>query len=210
MAMGAGGRPTKLNQVIRHREDGTPVTAAEQVVERIQLGLDMQNAADSAGISRTTIHTWRLTAARYRAAEANGKRLTRTQRDYVEFLNACERAESDAELNRLAIIQRAATGGARVTKVTEKKDAAGLVTETITVTETLRPEWTAAAWWLERRRHQKYARRVEVTGAEGAPLVPPAEAARGLADSLREFMAGAAAASEATSGAPADVGQPGA
>lgn len=65
------------------------------------------------------------------------------------------------------------------------------------MTETLRPEWTAAAWWLERRRAAKYARRVEVTGAEGQPLVPQDVQARDLADSLRDFLAGAAAATEA-------------
>jgi hypothetical protein len=196
-------RPTKLNQVVRTRADGSTVTAGDQVVERIQLGLDLQSAADSAGISRQTLHNWRLTGARHRAAAANGKRLTPAQRRYVEFLDALERAEAEAEANRLAIISRVAQGGATVTKTTEKRDANGQLLERTEVTETLRPEWTAAAWFLERRMPAKYARRVEVTGADGAPLVDPDTQARGLADSLRDFLAGAATAAELTEDADA-------
>lgn len=189
-------RPSKIDQVVRHRDNGTPVTAGEQVIERIQLGLDLQSAADSAGISRATLHNWRLAGARHRAAASQGKKLTPAQRRLAEFLDALERAEAEAEANRLAIISRAAQGGAVVTKTTVKRSGDGQVLERTEVTETLRPEWTAAAWWLERRKPQKYARRVEVTGAEGQPLVPQDEQARNLADSLRDFLAGAAAAKE--------------
>lgn len=189
--MARTGRPSKIDQVVRHRPDGSPVTAGEQVVERVQLGMDLQVAADSAGISRSTLHTWRLTGARHRAEAAQGKRLTPAQERLADFLDALERAEAEAEANRLAIVQRAATGGAQVVKVTEKVDAQGQLLERTTVTETLAPQWTAAAWWLERRRG--YVKRVEVTGAEGQPLVPQGEQARGLADSLRTYLEGAAA-----------------
>ena len=53
------GRPTVLTQVVRYREQNgaqVPVTAGEQVIERRGLGLDDQAAADSAGISRQTLH----------------------------------------------------------------------------------------------------------------------------------------------------------
>lgn len=198
-----GGRPSKIDQVARTRDDGTHVTVGEQLVERVQLGLDLQTAADSAGISRTTLHKWRLAGARHRAEAAQGRKLTAQARRLAEFVDALERAEAEAEANRLAIIQRAATGGARVTKTTEKRDASGVLLESTTTTETLRPEWTAAAWWLERRRG--YVKRYELTGADGAPLVPPAEAARSLADSLREYLQGvddgkAAAKAEAEAG----------
>jgi hypothetical protein len=198
------GRPSKINQVVRVRADGTEITAADQVIERIQLGLDLQSAADSAGISRQTLHNWRLQGARRRAEAANGKRLTPAQQRYVDFLDALERAEAEAEANRLAIISRTAQGGATVRKVTRKiqrvQDDTGTWSEVelerTEVEETLRPEWTAAAWWLERRMPGKYARRVEVTGAEGQPLVPQDDQARGLADSLRDYLAGAAAGAE--------------
>jgi hypothetical protein len=53
------GRPTVLTQVVRYREHNgaqVKVTAGEQVIERRGLGLDDQAAADSAGISRQTLH----------------------------------------------------------------------------------------------------------------------------------------------------------
>lgn len=193
-----GGRPTKLDQVVRHREGGQPVTAGEQVVERVQLGMDKADAADSAGIDRSTLHRWTVAGARHRAQQAQGKlkRPTPAQLALIEFCNALERAQAEAEANRLAIIQRCAQGGAVVTKTTTKVQlvtdpTTGQVTEVPTertvVTETLRPEWTAAAWWLERKRG--YVRPpIEITGAGGAPLVPPAEAARDLADSARAWL----------------------
>ena len=34
--------------------------------------------------------------------------------------------------------------------------------------------WQAAAWWLERKHREEYARRSELTGAGGDPLIPVA------------------------------------
>jgi hypothetical protein len=67
----------------------------------------------------------------------------------------------------------------------------------VTVTEDeLRPEWTAAAWYLERVHPDRYRRRTEITGADGAPLVPPAQQARDLEEALQDFQAGVAAAED--------------
>lgn len=194
------GRPSEISKVVRRRPDGSAVTAGEQVIERAQLGLDYQAAADSAGISRQALHQWRLDGARLRAIEARGTRpLNATEAVLRDFVDALERAEAEWEAARLAIIQRGAQGGATITKTTEKwaacpvdaehPDGRRLVERTVT-TETLRPEWTAAAWQLERRKPHKYGRRVALTDGEGGPLIPVQEQARGLADSLREYMVG--------------------
>lgn len=183
--------------MVRHRGDGTPVTAGQQVIERVQLGQDLADAADSAGISRQTLHKWRLAGGRARAERTEGVTLRKADRDLAEFVDALERAEAEAEARKLAIIERVAQGGATVTKTTTKvqvqPDGTERVIERTTVTETLRPEWTAAAWWLERRMPAKYGRRLEVTGAGGKPLVPQDEQARNLADALRDFQAEQAA-----------------
>lgn len=188
------GRPTELTKVVRHREVNgvqVPVTAGEQVIERRRLGLDIESAAASAGVSRISIHTWRLDGARVRAIEAQGKReLTPHEALFRGFVDDLERAESEWEANNLAVIQRAAQGGFVSTKTVEKRDAAGDLIERSVTTETLHPQWQAAAWQLERLRRDKYARRWEVTGADGKALIPEADQARNLADQLRDYMQG--------------------
>ena len=197
--MATMGRPTKLDQIVLVRDDGSTVTAGQQIIDRVQLGMTLAAAADSAGVDRSTLHRWRVAGARYRADQAQGRLPdpTREQQGLIDFCNALERAEAEAEVARLGIVQRAAVGGQAIKKTTikyatipatDKEPARRVEVERIEVEETLAPQWAAAAWWLERRRG--YVKRYELTGAEGSPLVPPGEAARDLAESLREFQAG--------------------
>lgn len=60
---------------------------------------------------------------------------------FGDFRDAIEKAEADAEIRNVAIIQKAAS-----------------------------ESWQAAGWWLERRRPGDYRQRQEVTGADGGPL----------------------------------------
>ncbi len=203
-------RPSKLTQIVRIRPDGTKVTAAEQVVERIELGLDRKAAADSCGIARRTLYNWIMNGARVRALQAQGAlpKPKVGEAALIEFMHALEKAEANAELSRLGIIQQVAKGGHRRTKVTRKferhavLDAKGQPTgqfaevevERVEVEETAALNWTAAAWYLERKRG--YIRRMEITGADGDPLLPPADRAEALAESLEDFQAGIAAAEQ--------------
>ncbi len=65
-------------------------------------------------------------------------------RSSLEFLEAVKKAEADAEVRHVANIAKASNDG----------------------------NWTASAWWLERRRYQEWGRkdRHEHTGAEGGPI----------------------------------------
>ena len=196
--MARTGRPTKLDQPITVTDDGNVITTADVVIERVRLGLSFATAATSAGISRATLHNWRLEGARHRADQTQGRlpKPTKRQAQLIDFLDRLEKAEGEAEITRLSVIRSVGIGGQTRTKTTVRKDHAGAVIETIEVTEQAIPQWTASAWWLERRMPEKYAKRVEVTGQGGAPLIPEEERARQVADELRDFLAGAAAAAE--------------
>ena len=63
---------------------------------------------------------------------------------YSDFLGAVEKAEADAEVAMVANIRKVVGEGT----------------------------WTAAAWWLERRRYKDWGKidRVEHTGADGQPV----------------------------------------
>lgn len=198
-----GGRPTKLEQTVRTRDDGSPVTAGAEFIERIRLGLPHDQACASANVARNTVLGWRQKGGAALAKLARGERVTKNERVYAEFVTTLERAEADAETSRLGVIERAARGGTTVTETHETSTrvadaqapggARMVVTERRTVTKTLAPQWQAAAWWLERRIPHRYARRFEVSGPNGGPI-PVEDRARELSDAVRDFLAGAEAA----------------
>lgn len=84
----------------------------------------------------------RTAAAAY--AEVDRVNLWRWIEDDATFRNAVEKAEADAEARFVGQIVKAAHDGT----------------------------WTAAAWWLERRRRADYGKqeRVEVSGPDGGPV----------------------------------------
>lgn len=104
---------------------GRPTKYSPEVVKRITDALrggNTRRAACAAGsISQDTLAVW--------------------LRENPDFSDAVEKAEGEAELRNLAVIQDA-------TKTT----------------------WQAAAWWLERKHKQDWSSRVEQTGADGQPV----------------------------------------
>jgi hypothetical protein len=104
---------------------GRPTKYSDDVVKRITDALRGGNtrraSCAAGGISQDTLAVW--------------------LRDNPDFADAVEKAEGEAELRNLAVIQDA-------TKTT----------------------WQAAAWWLERKHKQDWSSRVEQTGADGQPV----------------------------------------
>lgn len=105
--------------------NGRPTKYTEQNVNRILGALrggNTRRASCAAGnISQDTFANW--------------------LREHSAFSDAVEKAEAEAELRNLAVIQDA-------TKTT----------------------WQAAAWWLERKHKAEWSSRVEQTGADGSPV----------------------------------------
>lgn len=90
-----------------------------------------------------------------KAAGINYDTLLSWLKRYPKFLGDVEKVEAEAEAERVGYILASAKGGIVLSrKVTTRKDGSVVEEETYA-----RPEWTAAAWWLERRRHQDWGRR---------------------------------------------------
>ena len=105
---------------------GKPYKYNDEVVTRLTQALRAGNTRRAScaysGISEDTFAVW--------------------LKDIPEFSDAIKKAEGDAELRNVALIQKAASDGT----------------------------WQAAAWWLERRRKNDFALRTEHTGAEGSSV----------------------------------------
>lgn len=182
------GRPTKLTQPAATNGEQL-ITHGEQLITQLRLGLDLTAAAAATGIAAYTIHNWLRAGARARALQTQGHPTSPKEQAYVEFLGAFEKARVEAELARLAIIQRVAAGGHVVTKTTVTYDPAGNEVSRIVVSETMRPEWTAAAWWLERSMPEKYRRRTEVVVDRDDDGLSYEERLDGIVEAMRQHLA---------------------
>lgn len=207
------GQPSKIDQVVAEvdvRDDtgtvtGTrSVTASERIVQAIRIGMYLEPAAASAGVHKDTVYGWLRTGAQAHAAlataEATGtppRELTDHERRCMDFSDAVARAESEWELAANSQLERLARGDVEVVTITEKVDAKGNVVERTSRTERLAPNAQVLQLRLTRRFMERYAGRIEVTGAGGEPLVPEDHRARNLADSMRAYLAGAADGAEA-------------
>ena len=104
---------------------GRPTKYNDEVVRKITQALMAGNTRRAscayAGISEDTFANW--------------------LRDNSVFSEAIKKAEADAEVRNVAIIQKAADS-----------------------------TWQAAAWWLERKHKADWSSRVEQTGADGSPV----------------------------------------
>jgi hypothetical protein len=172
------GHPPELARVVRQRlnPDGTtePVGAADHVIERIGLGQGLDEVAKSANLNRQTIGNWRAAGARARAKEANGGELNEHEQAYRQFVDALERAETDAEWRHLLIWIRGAEGGAQVEDVDEifEPNSAGelVLVRRVVTRKTVAASWAASRDFLERRFPDRYRKRSEITGADGAAI----------------------------------------
>lgn len=197
-----GGRPTAINEVLstRTNEDGTTtnVTVSDRIIETVRSGTPLEGAAGSAGITNETLWRWLREGARAQRllhAGTKPRDLTAEQRRLATFSEEVFRAIGEWEANSNLLLERLARGGTRIVTVTEKVDKDGNVIDKTTKTETLGPSAAVIQWRLSRRFPDRYADRVEVTGAGGEPISVESRA-KSLADGLRAFQQGADAQRE--------------
>lgn len=115
------------------------------IVEAIEMGNYVETAVQYAGVSKSTFYNWmdRGTSERDRLLANPDAEPNPTEVPFMEFVDAVEKASAKAEVRNVAIIQKAAP-----------------------------TTWQAAAWWLERTRGRKYARKMdtEISGPDGGGI----------------------------------------
>lgn len=190
-------RPSKLTEAL-----------TTELVKQLSLGMYLEEAAAVVGISRSQLHEWLKRGAREVARRERFDELKFTERAhgsvvqrqratkawqeklheheqisaqeqlYVDFSEKVKSAMSTATSSMLGVITRAALGGAVIETVTTSRTLADGSVEKTVVEKKARPEWTAAAWRLERRSPSKWGRRLEFM--ERAELPSDEELASGL------------------------------
>lgn len=118
----------------------------DRLFNAIRAGASYRAAAMAAGITETTIYIWKKHAREGKA-------------DYLEFIEEMKKVEAEAQVALLATIAIAAQGYQK-TKIRTTVLPDGR-TEREEVVEQQK-HWQAAAWILERRWPDQYARRLQV------------------------------------------------
>lgn len=124
----------------------------QRIVQFVGAGNYFVTACEMVGIREGTGREW-LSRGRGNHNGRNGRE------PFASFATAIEKAEAEAETTSVLRIRKAAQGGevvARKTTVTERKDGTVVTTTEETFT---RPEWTADAWYLERKFYARWIRR---------------------------------------------------
>lgn len=125
-----GGRPPALTPEVQ-----------ERIVAALTAGNTRKDAAVYAGVSERALYYWL----------AKGRKARRSP--YVQLMQAVKKAEADAVVTSVARIRQAAQGGQIVKHtVTTRRDGSVVEEKTFST-----GQWTADAWWLERRRYEDWA-----------------------------------------------------
>lgn len=192
------GRPSKIDaQVIR--PNGTVTTVAERIVELLASGMYLERAAAEVQVHKATVYGWLAAATQARVGHALGRRTTRHEQRCLAFSDAVDQAEARHEATSLALLERLARGGIEQKQVTEKyerqmvsRDDGTVGYDLVLVERTERTQQTlpsvaAITWKLTRRYAERWGDRITVDTGDA-----DAAAARGAADELRAYLAGAA------------------
>ena len=111
--------------------------AAQIVLAAVADGVPEKYAALKAGITSRTLDRWKAKGREQQSGE------------FASFLSALKKAQSQRVAASVERIQAASRGGFVVEKTT--------VTTTRTHEKKLPPQWTADAWFLERRHADEFA-----------------------------------------------------
>ena len=155
--------------------DCTP-QITRQIAGRIAGGLSNRDAVALAGITESTFYGWlkRGEVEHGRMAESSRRKPKKSEAPFLEFFETVKKAIPRRKRVLVDIIKKAAGGGETITetkrtyKEVEQKDIDGqpyfarILVEEVVTEKKRAPEWTAAAWLLERLHHEEFGRRNRV------------------------------------------------
>lgn len=137
----------------------SPTTAL--IAKFIRLGLTNRDAIKAAGIGETSFYEW------LRRSESEPDSI------FTEFATTIKKAIAERKAMLLNRIHLAAEGGATTTETRVIYDAAGNETGRVVTTRQQPPNWTAAAWILERCHPAEFGRRTSVNITDWRESLPP-------------------------------------
>lgn len=174
------GRPPRdpydvIDYVTKVDDDGVeriPVRMLDRVVETLANNGFLHDAAARAGVSKETLRQWIRKGSEAKADLIAG-RLRLSQLDIqtrrcIELADAVEYASATARTQMLQTMTAMAQGGLSRSKITERYDAEGKVTERAETVETTLPDPRALAWILTHRYRDEFTAPAEHAGAGGA------------------------------------------
>ena len=123
-----------------------------KIIEAVGKGASYDDAAVFAGVGKRTLSNWL----------AKG-RSDRPRAPYLQFVQKIEAAMPKIGQKLLDVIIKSATEPVVITKTHIRKMEDGSTIEEATK-ETRPPDAKSAQWWLERRFHEQFGRRLEHAG----------------------------------------------
>ena len=164
-----GKKPAARKREKRHQSPRPPhkptkLVAAiiDPLIKAIELGVSFRRACAIVRVDYSTHRKWMARAERALLdAEGTGKALLKEDLDHVAYFHRIKEAEAKFEQRMMKVIEDAAFGAPAV------YDKKGKL-----ITAEKKPQWTAAAWKLERRLQAEYAllQRHEHSGPGGGPI----------------------------------------
>lgn len=142
--LAAAERPfLELHEAIAEAEQGADLRALREIAQYLTVGVDLFTAASAAGVPPKMLDRLHNTALQIANRRDAGDRLDEEEREYLTLHDGYAQAFAATEVKALGTIQKAMLIG----------------------------DWKAAAWWLERRQPEKYARPVgQAKPAGGRPI----------------------------------------
>jgi hypothetical protein len=133
--------------------------SVESMRRAIAQGWSFDNAATLAGVSHTALKKWLRRGRRELLRQERGESAQPSEELYAALWMAVDQALAASEVRMLSIIDQCAQGGLPVEREQLTTASDGARVWTIERSKTL-PNWLCAAWRLERRHPEKYARSV--------------------------------------------------